>query len=237
MGAYADPPAMSDGGERARLQALEAYGLAETAPEADFDHFAAIAADLLGLPVSLVGLVGKDQLTVKGRAGLDIGTAPRDAAFCSHTILEDRVLSVPDLANDPRFAGNPLVQAGPRFRFYAGAPLISPLDGHRMGALCVIGYEPRPALLEREATVRAEIVYLNPRFEPSADLAHALGCTMTDTPLGSHVAADVMARTSVEGVFAAGDLVRPFYNATASAAEGVRAGAAAHQSLMIELPR
>lgn len=93
------------------------------------------------------------------------------------------------------------------------------------------------ALLERGATVRVEVVYLNPRFEPSADLAHALGCAMTDTPLGSHVAADVMARTSVEGVFAAGDLVRPFYNATASAAEGVRAGAAAHQSLMIELPR
>ena len=95
----------------------------------------------------------------------------------------------------------------------------------------------RAAVLEGGAVVPAEVVYLNSRFEPSADLAQALGCAMTESPLGSHVAMDTLGRTSIEGVFAAGDLVRPFYNATASAAEGVRAGSAAHQSLMIELPR
>ena len=137
--------------EAARLRTLEAYGLLQTPPEPDFDHFASITATLLGLPVGLVNLVGEDQVTVKGRAGLDIETAPRDAVFCSHTLLAGATLSVPDLAQDPRFANNPLVRDNPRFRFYARAPLVSPRDGHRIGALCVIGYEPRPALAERES--------------------------------------------------------------------------------------
>lgn len=95
----------------------------------------------------------------------------------------------------------------------------------------------RLAVLEDGVEVPASVVYLSPRFEAAAPLAIALGCAMTETPLGAHVVADVMGRTSMDGVFAAGDLTRPFYNATLSAAEGVRAGAAAHQSLLIELPR
>jgi thioredoxin reductase len=47
---------------------------------------------------------------------------------------------------------------------------------------------------------------------------------------------DAFQRTNVAGVFAAGDLTRPFYNATRAAADGVQAGAAAHQSLLIDLP-
>ena len=147
-------------GEAARLRTLESYGLLQTPPEPDFDRFASITAGLLGLPVGLVNLVGEDQVTVKGRAGLDVGTAPRDVVFCSHTFLADDTLSIPDLAQDPRFADNPLVTEGPRFRFYAGAPLVSPHGGHRIGALCVIGYEPRPALAEREARLLESLASL-----------------------------------------------------------------------------
>lgn len=93
------------------------------------------------------------------------------------------------------------------------------------------------AVLEGGAVVPAEVVYLSPRFEPTAPFAAELGCATTNAPLGAFVAVDWMQRTSVEGVFAAGDLTRPFYNAMTSAAEGVRAGSAAHQSLLIELPK
>lgn len=97
--------------------------------------------------------------------------------------------------------------------------------------------QARAVLLEGGVVVPTAVVYLSPRFEPAAPLAAVLGCAMADTPLGSHVTVDVMGRTSLDGVFAAGDLTRPFYNATASAAEGVRAGTAAHQSLMVDLTR
>lgn len=147
---HASLPTLDRASEAARLRTLDSYGLVHTPPEPDFDHFASITASLFGLPVSLVSLVGEDQVTAKGRAGVDVETMPRGVAFCSHTLLAHDVLSVPDLAQDPRFADSPLVREGPRFRFYAGAPLVSPHDGHRMGALCVIGFEPRPALAERE---------------------------------------------------------------------------------------
>ena len=156
----AELDAASPCAELARLRTLHSYGLAGTPPEAGFDHFASIAADLLGSPISLVSLVGEDQVTVKGRSGLDVESVPRDVAFCSHTIGAGSVVSVPDLERDPRFAGNPLVVNGPRFRFYAGAPLVSPVGGHRMGALCVLGYEPRPPLAEREARVLAGLASL-----------------------------------------------------------------------------
>ena len=139
--------------ETLRLRALAAYGLADTAPEADFDHFARIAAELLGLPVGLVNLVGAERVTVKGRVGIDVSSVPRDVAFCSRTVLDDAVLSVPDLRLDQHFAANPLVTAEGGFRFYAGAPLRSRLGGERIGTLCVLGPDARPALSEREVRV------------------------------------------------------------------------------------
>ena len=146
--------------EDQRLRALAAYGLVGTASEEDFDHFAAVAADLLGLSVSLVSLVGKDYLTVKGRSGLDVNSIPRDVAFCAHTILSDDALVVPDMALDQRFAANPLVAGESGLRFYAGVPLISPQNGRRIGALCVAGYAARPALDARETRLLTGLAVL-----------------------------------------------------------------------------
>ncbi len=137
------------GDEGQRLHTLAAYGLASTPSETDFDHFAAMAADLFRLPISLINLVGERHLTVKGRFGLDVESIPREGAFCAYTILSDNVFVVPDLAADARFAGHPLV-AETGFRFYAGAPLISPLNRHRIGSLCLVDRVPRPPLDGRE---------------------------------------------------------------------------------------
>ena len=54
-----------------------------------------------------------------------------------HTLMSDKVMVVPDATEDKRFAEKPLVTDGPKIRFYAGAPLITP-EGHGIGTLCVI---------------------------------------------------------------------------------------------------
>jgi thioredoxin reductase len=54
--------------------------------------------------------------------------------------------------------------------------------------------------------------------------------------MGRHLKVDDHQRTSVPGVFAAGDLARPFPSATQAASTGNRAGAACHQDLLGLLP-
>lgn len=81
------------------------------------------------------------------------------------------------------------------------------------------------------ARVPRAALYLATRAAPASDLAARLGCRMIEGAYGPYVAVDMMQQTSVPGVFAAGDLTRPAYNAPAAAADGARAGAAAHQSL------
>jgi GAF domain-containing protein len=59
--------------------------------------------------------------------GADVRETTRAVAFCSYTILsKDDVTVVPDTKQDFRFKDGELVKGGPKLRFYAGAPLISP---------------------------------------------------------------------------------------------------------------
>lgn len=80
--------------------------------------------------------------------------------------------------------------------------------------------------------VPRKVIYLVSRAEPSCDLPHQLGCQMEEGVSGPFVTVDTLQRTSVAGVFAAGDLCRPMYGALFAAADGARAGASAHHALL-----
>jgi GAF domain-containing protein len=54
---------------------------------------------------------------------------------------DDKSLMVPDIQRDPRFADNETIKQW-GVRFYAGAPL-RVADGLVIGALCILGPEPR----------------------------------------------------------------------------------------------
>lgn len=92
------------------------------------------------------------------------------------------------------------------------------------------------AVLEDGRRITMQALYLVSRQEPAAPLAEDLGCAMVETPTGRHVKVDDAQRTSVDGVFAAGDLARPYPNAMQAAATGNTAGAACHQDLLGLLP-
>jgi len=155
MGAHlADAsPAAREGAEALRLAALRRYEVLDSPPEPEFDEVVSLAADLLRAPIALVSLVDEHRQWSKARFGLDAASVPRAWAFCDHVLgAAGQPLVVPDTAADPRFADNPLVAGGPRIRFYAGAPLVTP-DGHTLGTVCVLSPEPRPAGLA-EADLR-----------------------------------------------------------------------------------
>lgn len=139
-GRWQNAPLAAD--ETARIAALHALGILDTEPEERFDRFTAEISELLDVPVALVSLVDTDRQWFKSHHGVAVAETPRDMSLCAHAILGPDLLIVPDALADPRFADNPLVQAGPRFRFYAGMPLTL-TDGSRVGTLCVADDRPR----------------------------------------------------------------------------------------------
>jgi diguanylate cyclase (GGDEF)-like protein len=129
--------------ETERLAALHSYEVLDTACEAAFDNIAHLAAELTDCPISLVSLIDADRQWFKARVGLETKETPREHAFCAHAILNPgKLMVVPDSLQDPRFVDNPLVEAGPKIRFYAGMPLVNP-EGAVLGTLCIIDRKPR----------------------------------------------------------------------------------------------
>jgi thioredoxin reductase (NADPH) len=75
-------------------------------------------------------------------------------------------------------------------------------------------------------------LFIAPRTAPTSELPAQLGCAMKEGPTGPYLEVDAMQATTVQGVFAAGDLASPMANATMASASGVMAGVATHRSLI-----
>jgi GAF domain-containing protein len=153
--------------EEQRLAELYRLQILYTEPEATFDHITRELADIFEVPISTLSLIDRDHQFFKAGFGLPADLAQsrktsRAESICGHVVGHNEVLVVNDLAADPRFADNPLVQAT-GIRFYAGAPLRTK-SGHAVGSLCIIDTKPRQ-ITAREArllqliaeTVMAEI--------------------------------------------------------------------------------
>ncbi len=125
--------------EDQRIESLKQLGILDTPRDRLFNNLAEEALVLLpGTSIAAISLVDAERQWFKSVIGMDVSETPRSQSFCAHTIQTGGTMVVPDATKDIRFADNPLVKSGPEIRFYAGVSL---LDG--VGALCVIGKEPR----------------------------------------------------------------------------------------------
>ena len=128
--------------EAQRIHVLHSLGLLDALPDERFDRVTRLAKRLFDVPVAKITLVDDDAVFALSCAGQASGPVPRELSFCSHAIVNDGVLLVPETHSDPRFHDNPYVAGAPFIRFYAGCPLGVP-GGARLGSLCLIDFAPR----------------------------------------------------------------------------------------------
>jgi len=77
-----------------------------------------------------------------------------------------------------------------------------------------------------------DALYLSTRTRLNSDIAQQLGCEMEEGPFGSVIKTDAAKRTTISGVYAAGDIARPSHNITWACADGVTAAIDLHHALV-----
>jgi len=159
---------MADTYEAARIDALRKLNLLDTPPSEAFDRITRMAARLFGLPIAAVSLTDTDRQWFKSRVGVEHCSIPRMKAPCASVTGSARVLVVNDVLADPEYSDSPLAATG--VRFYAGAPLTTS-DGYCLGAMCVLGTEPRQITPEEEAGLTDMAAMVMAQIE----LQHAVG--------------------------------------------------------------
>ncbi|MDB4965811.1 MAG: domain S-box [Myxococcales bacterium] len=132
------------GDESQRLDELRRYQLFDEG-DAALVRLVELAARLCETPLAAITFVGERSQRLVARWGLPAehpNESPIDSSFCNLALHQSTLLISEDTAADSRFSTEALVAAWPRVRFYAGAPLRTPL-GHALGTLCVLDYAPR----------------------------------------------------------------------------------------------
>ncbi len=94
------------------------------------------------VPIAVVNIVTPDLQTYPAEIGVGAPSTqlPDDLSFCAEVVRTGRGLLVPDAAQHPVYARNPLVLAG-HIGSYAGEPLIH--GGHVIGAVSIFDSRPR----------------------------------------------------------------------------------------------
>lgn len=138
--------------EEARIEAVKKFEILDTPPEGAFDRITDLAARLLTVPVALVSIVDTDRIWFKSRHGTEITEIPRDAGLCSRTVRGDAPL-VLSSSDDVQTLVDPSIASEFGLKFYAGVPLTTD-DGHNLGTLCVLDFEPREISDSEIATLK-----------------------------------------------------------------------------------
>jgi len=149
------------------------------APQPAFDDLTKLAAYVCATPVALLSVVDMGRTWFKSKAGIDASEIHWIDELCSGAILGEGMLVVPDATAYERLAPRELAKFEPKFRFYAGAPLITP-TGRRIGTLCVIDTVPRQISAKQmdalESVARSVVTQLELRrlLKYYAESQHAL---------------------------------------------------------------
>lgn len=154
--------------EDKRLHALMNLNLLDTPASESFDRITRMASQIFQLPIAAVSLTDSDRQWFKSKVGVEHSSIPRIKAPCGQVADSNEFLVIEDFVQDPRYRDSPLGVNG--IRFYAGAPLVT-RDGYSLGALCVLGTEPR-RITEAETSALRDLASM---VMAQIELQHAFG--------------------------------------------------------------
>lgn len=80
--------------------------------------------------------------------------------------------------------------------------------------------------------LQADALFIGPSNRLNSQIAEQFGCILEDMPLGKAIKTDEMKATSIQGIYAAGDISRGAHSVAWSVADGVSAGVNVHRSLV-----
>jgi serine/threonine protein kinase len=135
-------PTLIPNDEAQRMSAVRRYQVLDTPADGTFDRITALAARIFSVPIAIVSVVDHDRIWFKSHHGLAIEQIDRDAGLCASAIMQDEPWILKHASVDPRALTNPLVAGEFGLEFYAGVPLRT-RDGHNLGTLCILDFEPR----------------------------------------------------------------------------------------------
>ncbi|MFA9189163.1 ATP-binding protein, partial [Flavobacterium magnesitis] len=125
--------------ELERLAALKRYNILDTLPENAFDDATKLVSYICGVPIAHISFIDETRQWFKSEIGVGVSEVPREISFCQYTIMDSKMVEIPDTFLNERFKDDPNVTGGFKVRFYAGVPLITP-DGYSIGTLCAIDH-------------------------------------------------------------------------------------------------
>lgn len=127
-----------------RLNVLRELALLDPAQETVYDRLTQLASQAIGVPVSLVSMVGGDFQFFKSMVGLPEPWAsdrrtPLSHSFCKHVVATNEPLVIED-AREVDFLKDNMAIPDLDVIGYLGIPLTLS-DGKRLGSFCVIDSE------------------------------------------------------------------------------------------------
>lgn len=123
----------------AELRNLDAF---YTPLEERFERLTRLGRAALGTRVAAVTVLDEGRQWFKSVIGWKINELALDKSLCKLTVARNEVTVIEDTHDDPSVARHPLVTQGPKFRFYAGMPLLD-RHGEVIGTFCALDTVPR----------------------------------------------------------------------------------------------
>ena len=138
--------------DAARLEALRSLSGLNDIAEPVFDLLTDAVRQQFDCPIAHISLVEEKRQWFKSVVGIELPEIPRDQSFCTHAIMSDDLMVIPDFTKDPQFVDHPLVANEPHVRIYAGAPIILS-SGFCVGNLCALDLVPHAAPSEASLNI------------------------------------------------------------------------------------